>query len=98
MHSTGFMHGSILETRDGRLTAAIGAKSISPIYQTMKLKYPDKVIVGGAWSTFDDRSFVGMNRHISGRCGQTFKQTFDYWRKFFSPDWTRPLHIGRDLE
>jgi hypothetical protein len=50
----------------------------------MKSKYPDKIIVGGAWAGFDDsKAPWGLNRHIAARCGQTFKDTFNFWRKDF---------------
>jgi hypothetical protein len=45
----------------------------------------DKIIVGGSWSSFDDsKASWGLNRHISARCGQTFTDTFNFWRKDFS--------------
>ncbi|MGA2729280.1 MAG: hypothetical protein ABSE96_15845 [Terracidiphilus sp.] len=61
-----------------------GEQYLSDFYQTMRSKYPDKIIVGGAWATFDDsKASWGLNRHISGRCGETFKDTFNFWRKEF---------------
>lgn len=61
-----------------------GEPYLADFYTTMGTKYPDKLIVGGAWSTFDDsKASWGMNRHISPRCGETFKDTFNDWRKFF---------------
>jgi hypothetical protein len=69
-----------------------GESYLANFYQTMKTKYPDKVIVGGAWSTFDDsKASWGLNRHISARCGQTFKDTFDLWRRYFTPDDAPPF-------
>lgn len=69
-----------------------GEQYLSNFYNTMKTKYPDKIIVGGAWSTFDDsKASWGLNRHISARCGQTFKDTFNFWRKEFPPDQTPPF-------
>ena len=59
-----------------------GAQYLDNFYRTMASKYPDKIIVGGAWASFDDsKAHWGLNRHISARCGQTFKDTFDFWRK-----------------
>jgi hypothetical protein len=59
-----------------------GEQYLSDFYETMKTKYADKMIVGGAWSTFDDsKASWGLNRHISARCGQTFTDTFNFWRK-----------------
>ena len=64
-----------------------GEQYLSNFYQTMRLKYPDKIIVGGAWAKFDDtKASWGLNRHISARCGQTYKDTFNFWRKEFAPD------------
>ncbi len=61
-----------------------GEQYLSDFYQTMQSKYPDKIIVGGAWASFDDsKASWGLNRHISGRCGETFKDTFNLWRKEF---------------
>jgi hypothetical protein len=64
-----------------------GEQYLSNFYQTMQSKYPDKIIVGGAWATFDDsKASWGLNRHISARCGQTFIDTFNFWRKDFAAD------------
>jgi hypothetical protein len=64
-----------------------GEQYLSDFYQTMQSKYSDKIIVGGAWASFDDgKASWGLNRHISGRCGQTFTDTFNFWRKYFPPD------------
>jgi hypothetical protein len=61
-----------------------GDQYLSNFYQTMQSKYPDKMIVGGAWATFDDsKASWGLNRRISARCGQTFTDTSNYWRKDF---------------
>ena len=61
-----------------------GQEYLADFYTTMGSKYPDKLIVGGAWSTFDDsKASWGMNRHINARCGETFKDTFNDWRKYF---------------
>lgn len=59
-----------------------GEQYLANFYNVMKTKYPDKIIVGGAWSTFDDkRASWGLNRHIAARCGQTLTDTFNFWRK-----------------
>lgn len=61
-----------------------GEQYLHDFYLTMQSKYPSKVIVGGAWATFDDsRASWGLNRHISARCGQTFTDTFGFWRRDF---------------
>ena len=60
-----------------------GEQYLSDFYQTMQ-KYPDKIAVGGVWSSFDDsKASWGLNRHISARCGQTFTDTFNLWRKYY---------------
>src|SRR5579863_4181124 len=61
-----------------------GGEYLDNFYKTMQSKFPDKIIVGGAWAGFDDsKAPWGLNRHISARCGQTFTDTFNYWRKDF---------------
>ncbi|MGH9607760.1 MAG: hypothetical protein ACRD3N_18900 [Terracidiphilus sp.] len=64
-----------------------GKDYLSNFYQTMREKYPDKMIVGGAWALFDDsKAPWGLNRHISPRCGQTFADTFNFWHSYFPSD------------
>jgi hypothetical protein len=64
-----------------------GEQYLSDFYTTMRLKYADKIIIGGAWSSFDDsKASWGLNRHISARCGKTFSDTSNLWRKYFSAD------------
>ena len=64
-----------------------GRQYLDGFYETMQSKYPDKIIVGGAWSTFDDsKASWGLNRHISARCGQTFSDTLNLWRDKFPSD------------
>lgn len=64
-----------------------GEEYLSDFYQTMESKHPDKIIVGGAWASFDDsKASWGLNRHIAPRCGKTFTDTFNLWRKYFPPD------------
>jgi hypothetical protein len=61
-----------------------GDQYLDNFYKTMQSKYPDKMIVGGAWAGFDDsKASWGLNRHISARCGKTFTDTFNFWRKDF---------------
>jgi hypothetical protein len=61
-----------------------GEQYLQSFYETMRDKYPDKVIVGGAWASFNDsKASWGLNRHISARCGQTYNDTLDFWRKEF---------------
>ncbi len=64
-----------------------GEQYLSDFYQTMQSNYADKIVVGGAWASFDDgKASWGLNRHISARCGQTFTDTFNFWHKYFPPD------------
>jgi hypothetical protein len=64
-----------------------GEQYLTNFYETMDSKYSDKIIVGGAWASFDDsKASWGLNRHISARCGQTYQDTFNLWRKEFPPD------------
>jgi len=59
-----------------------GEQYLSNFYETMHSKFSDKIIVGGEWSGFDDsKASWGLNRHISARCGQTFADTSNLWRK-----------------
>ncbi len=67
-----------------------GEQYLDNFYHTMQAKYPDKIAVGGAWAGFDDsKASWGTNRHISQRCGKTFSDTFNLWRKYYPPD--KPL-------
>jgi hypothetical protein len=69
-----------------------GEEYLSHFYDTMKTKYPDKIIVGGAWAVFNDaKASWGLNRHISARCGQTYNDTFNFWRREFPPDQPIPF-------
>lgn len=61
-----------------------GDDYLAQFYSTMVSKYPDKIAVGGAWAQFDDsKASWGQNRHISPRCGQTFSETFSFWRRYY---------------
>jgi hypothetical protein len=69
-----------------------GEQSLSNFYETMRDKHPDKIIVGGAWAAFnDEKASWGLNRHIAARCGQTFKDTFNFWRRDFPADQPIPF-------
>jgi hypothetical protein len=64
-----------------------GEEYLNNFYNTMQSKYPDKITVGGAWGSFDDsKASWGLNRRISARCGQTFLDTFNLWKKYSPPD------------
>lgn len=61
-------------------------------YQTMRSQYSDKIIVGGAWPGFNDsKASWGLNRHMSARCGQTYSDTLNFWKKYFPPDQPIPF-------
>jgi Glycosyl hydrolase family 71 len=61
-----------------------GEQYLENFYATMKAKYSGKIVVGGAWAQFNDsKASWGLDRHISARCGQTFKDTFQFWRRYF---------------
>ena len=69
-----------------------GPEYLTDFYKAMGEKYSDKIIVGGAWAKFDDsKASWGLNRHISPRCGQTYRDTFDFWRKFYPADQIIPF-------
>lgn len=69
-----------------------GEQYLKNFYDTIKTKYPDKLIVAGAWATMDDsKASWGLNRHIAARCGETFTDTFNYWRKELPPDQPPPF-------
>lgn len=60
-----------------------GKSYLSDFYQTMATKYPQKIIVGGAWSQFNDkRASWGLNRHIAARCGKTLSDTINFWQQY----------------
>jgi hypothetical protein len=69
-----------------------GQQYLTNFYQTMGSKYADKIIVGGAWSQFNDtKASWSLNRHMSARCGQTYQDTFNLWHKYFPADQTIPF-------
>ena len=64
-----------------------GKQYLGNFYQTMLSQYPNKIIVGGAWAMFDDsKASWSLNRHISARCGKTFQDTLNLWKKYFPAD------------
>jgi hypothetical protein len=67
-----------------------GEEYLAHFYETMRDKYPDKIVVGGAWALFNDvRASWSLNRHIDARCGQTYQDTFNFWKRYFPAD--RPI-------
>lgn len=64
-----------------------GNEYLGNFYHTMGSKYSDKIIVGGAWAGFNDvKASWGLNRHMSGRCGQTYIDTLNFWHAYLPPD------------
>ena len=69
-----------------------GDRYLADFYKNMAEKYSDKIVVAGVWPKLDDhKASWSLNRHISARCGQTYSDTFDLWRKFFPPGQTIPF-------
>lgn len=63
-----------------------GKDYLNYFYKTMQTKYPDKMPVGGAWAGFDDsKASWGLDRRMSTRCGQTFRDTVNISRKYYPP-------------
>lgn len=61
-----------------------GERYLDHFYKTMKDKYPDKIVVGGAWPAFDDSGARwGLNRHIQSKCGQTFEKTLNFYHRYY---------------
>lgn len=71
-----------------------GDQYLNNFYKTMGTKYPDKIIVGGAWAEFNDsKASWSLNRRISARCGQTLQDTIGYWRRVFPQDQVIPFTL-----
>jgi hypothetical protein len=69
-----------------------GEDYLADFYTNMANKYPDKMTIAGVWPQFDDtKASWSLNRHISARCGQTYKDGFDLWKKFFPPGQVIPF-------
>jgi hypothetical protein len=67
-----------------------GQQYLENFYKTMKDKHPDKIAIGGAWPGFDDSSAKwGLNRHMQNRCGKTFDETLNFYRRYY--DGSNPL-------
>jgi hypothetical protein len=61
-----------------------GEGYLQNFYKTMKDKYPDKIVVGGAWPGFNDSAAKwGLNRHMQSRCGKTFDDTLNFYRHYY---------------
>jgi hypothetical protein len=69
-----------------------GEDYLRQFYQTMQTKYPGKIAVGAAWSSFDDsKASWSLNRRMSSRCGQTFNDTLALAQENSSPDHPLPF-------
>ena len=61
-----------------------GQEYLQNFYMKMKNKYPDKIVVGGAWPGFNDtRASWSLNRHMDTRCGKTFEDTLSMFRRYY---------------
>lgn len=60
-----------------------GEDYLAGFYQQAMKHAADKIIVGGAWASFDDsKASWGENRHIAARCGQTLRDTMNLWKRY----------------
>jgi hypothetical protein len=67
-----------------------GEGYLENFYKKMQSKHPDKIAIGGAWPGFDDtRASWSLNRHMDARCGKTFQDTLEMYRRYY--DDARPL-------
>ena len=71
-----------------------GDRYLADFYKNMAEKYSDKIVVGGAWPQFDDsKASWSLNRRISARCGQTYSDSIQLWKKFFPADQVIPFML-----
>ncbi len=69
-----------------------GERYLNDFYLNMATKYSDYMTIAGVWPRFDDhKASWSLNRHIDSRCGQTYKDGFDLWKKFFPAGQTIPF-------
>lgn len=64
-----------------------GKGHLEDFYKQMKDKYPQKILVAGAWPGFDDtKAKWGLNRHMDTRCGKTFEETLHMAQEYSGPN------------
>jgi hypothetical protein len=69
-----------------------GRTYLDNFYEEMTHNYSGKIIVAGAWPGFDDsRAAWGTHRKIAQRCGKTFSDTMQEFRRFSTPDHPIPF-------
>jgi hypothetical protein len=60
-----------------------GEQYLENFYSRMNAEHSDRIIVGAAWPGFDDRrASWSENRYMDRRCGRTFEQTLQYFRRY----------------
>ncbi len=69
-----------------------GREYLENFYTKMRTKYPDKIVVGGAWPGFNDtRASWSLNRHMDPRCGKTFEETLSLFRRYYDDNHPLPF-------
>jgi hypothetical protein len=69
-----------------------GEEYLENFYKRMKDKDKGKIVVGGAWASFDDsHASWGLNRRINSRCGKTLEETLGLWRTYFGDSHSLPF-------
>ena len=60
-----------------------GQQYLENFYKTMASTYPSKIAVGAAWPGFDDsKASWSQNRKMDARCGHTFEDTVNLFRRY----------------
>ena len=68
----------------GRGWQQLGRAILDDFYQTMAVEISGQDYRRRGMGGFDDsKASWGLNRHISARCGQTFHDTFNFWKKYY---------------
>jgi len=61
-----------------------GEQYLETFYKNMKNKNPGKIAMGAAWPGFDDTQAPwSLNRHMDARCGKTFADTLQLYRRYY---------------